>query len=398
MTFSVQTIGCKCRNHDEDESDFCGEAAVMMICSNRQVSLSKLDQYCLASLAHEEALSPESLVTLLNSRLPDHAFVLKKAADATEAMEGIASALEMNQVPVAVLTNSGTHWDVAAAVVLSIGPNGQKNVEQVYFNCPVPLDNPPKPHSLDDICASHLAVPANAFEPATDWKDGWLTPDSDTQVIAYVCSTLSRAQLKGHTAPSYKTAFITNALASVSIDTAQPSKAVKEQSADEIVKVCRAGLASMPTLDPDGRNAWQLLENPTAGTPLRVERLDREDHYFIVPWKVNGLVLVTTTVSASTGSFTGAYFHGRRWYPELADPTLELASQASLGWKPCKESFSPHFPFLLPRAPTKPSSAAANSGGQTPAPSPTDTGGGKYVRLDGAEFSSLTPGTSLSSS
>ncbi|HEV3075286.1 MAG TPA: hypothetical protein VHB47_12765 [Thermoanaerobaculia bacterium] len=436
-------IGNRCRAHDQDNVEFCGEAAEMMICANQSPQLlPTLRQRDLAPAAPPtgDFTPPAEVSAVLNAKLSGRRFSVQQAASGGAAMAGIVSALKTNQVPVAVLLNAGGHWGVVAAVQTDVEPQPGKpyQVQSVYFNSPSLLQSPPDPHTEHDDCCgcrdpAFSSLLAGYNIPYQDWLNDWLTPkpSAGTLPFTYICAT-QPASIVAQLASRIR--FLGNSLKewwrmgkSGQPGDANPKAWLDEQfkpdlmeptaplvppartpplsqgDQEDMVRESRTGLAAMLLSGSPPRTVLDLMGGANAGPSIRVQRLDdSSDHYFLVPWKLEGKVVMTTQIAGDSGRFAGVHFHGRDWFVELGgdDPEarkrrldqlrIDLVSPAldrpAVGWRPCQESFSPHFPFAQ-------LTGRRRSSHERLTPLVLDeTGGGEplFVRLDGNVFSKLT--------
>jgi len=435
------TIGGGCRAHDQDNAVFCGEAVEMMIAAREGAALTALSpQSALAALRRQ---SPPPAFTaaadvrdVLGHFLPGSHFSVQQRAAQDEAMADIIFALKANGVPVAVLLGEGVHWAVVAAVQTDVDPVPGRaySVQHVYANSPKVLRPPaPNPHAVADVCFN--AVQAGILVADVITYDRWCSdlfvgmPIGAERQFTAVCKLQG---LANNPAPGLVPPGLPPAQAAESSPQAlgaaplgalpggggvdnllQPTilrpnaptvPAPRPLSQKDMVAESKAVLAAMLMPGDPPRTAWQLMKGAKPSRAVRVQRLDDSSRcYFLVPWSRDGRVIVTTEIDGATGRFASAHFHSAAWYADLsgANPKTRLRlselridvaggalAQLKLGWRPCCESSSPHFPFLqvTGRVGIGEQGLAAAESGAAGAGSDEEL----FVRLDGNVFPGLT--------
>jgi hypothetical protein len=355
-----------------------------------------LDQSDLAQLRQLNPVTPfstapEDVKTALNHHWFQGRFGVRERSDQREAVRDIVFALATARVPAATLAFSGFHWTTVAAVQTDVPPvPGQSyNVQRIYFNSPQSTGHPP--HSDQDGCVHNLwhGVKASDVIPYEKWCEDFVSaPAGGPRYISVL------AHQEPNQEPNIEKP---NPVPGLALAQAGPSAAgVLTQEAME--RMSQEALIGIRLSSESEESAWERMQHAQAGPAVRVERLDEPGSpYFLLPWKIGGELIATTQIDA-TGRFESVHFHSGSWYNDLpvpeAEPTLQRlaalgldvgaasADRPSLVWRPCQQSFSPHFPFLRVgarlRQPEGPTAAAAGSP-QT-----------FFVRLDGTRFQGLT--------
>lgn len=396
MSWSFNTSD---RYHTQDTSYYCGAACAMMILNEIGVPYSALDQDDLYTSNHNHnavpsgwATDPYGLCYTLNDRRPasflPRFFVVYKDLNEAAGTQHVVFTLYHYQVSPAILVYGCAHWNVVCGVQTDVDPaSGPYVVEGFWLNNPV-WDSSLSTHDGTDTCGSGGAHGiANEFVTYSEWQTNRFTgcaydaPGGATQWIS-VCDPLPPT-----------------------IDLPRGREARRRAEGDRLLSRDRVGEIAYESLKEyglfDDERAKSAFAEGGFGEPQLVQRLDRPgDFYYLTPWERDGGIAATVDLDARSGSFKSARLLDRpveNWMARLSgrnarttiaklidDRRFDFGDERGririfpgtycippvLVWKPCRESWSPHLPFIHIAV-----------GGTS-----------LYIRVDGRVFTHLTSG------
>lgn len=381
--------------HQQDTDFYCGAACAQMVLDSTGAGL--LDQDPLYADNHSHSLiepnwytGPDGLNWTLNDRRPWNFasyFVLFSLLNEDAISRKLVWTIHHYKVAPIALVYGWQHWIVIRGYEASATPSNWSDTSYsiIAFDVnnpwpPVPGPSPPPPHSASDGCGT-----------------GGVRGVADEH-IAY--GTWQADYMTGVPAGYWAGKFVAVCDPDPPPERHGVLKApVKRLSGDVLLKPVEAADRANIALRELGladRPAWKkTLRGTKAGEPYLVQRLDRLDtFYYVVPIMGATGVPAAVSIDARFGEYRQSVaLHGgeRSVIPELFDQTkarglvagrlidLEeplgrllvrpeaMCVQPTLVWKPCRESFSPFFPFWM-----------------------ITVGGHQiYVRTDGAVFTAL---------
>jgi hypothetical protein len=362
--------------HQQDTEVSCGAACAQMTLSEIGTPLLGQDQ--LYDDNHHHSLieprwltGPDGLQWTMNNRKPakfTNRFVPFYLDLEDSICRKIVWTIHHYQVAPIVLV-LGTHWIVVRGYKASAAPTSADDLSYsitgFYVNDPTPsleaATPPPPPHSDRDGCGSGGDRGfANQYVDMAAWHDTYMKPVRnghwEGKFIA-LCDPERSADRVGNQAPIVHPYNGDNILT--------PNQAI----ASAMSGIQDAGLAD--------RSPWNdNLAAATPGVPVLVQRLEVADSfYYIVPVRSNlNRVAVLSCVDARFGDFrqsatipaggdawVGLNFDAQLAFTEIVGKTITLDDDVTkiivrkeassvhptLVWKPCQESLSPYYPFVM---------------------------------------------------
>ncbi|HMG47528.1 MAG TPA: hypothetical protein VK614_08735 [Allosphingosinicella sp.] len=395
MSWSFNTSD---RYHTQDTGYYCGAACAMMILNEIGVPYSNLDQVVLYNSNNSHNAQPNwytdpyGLCFTLNDRRPasflPNFFVVYKDLNEAAGTQHVVHTLHHYKVSPAILVYGCAHWNVVCGVQTDVDPgSGPYVVEGFWLNNPV-WDSSLSSHNATDTCGSGGAHGiANEFVTYSEWQTNRFNgcsyddPNGATQWVS-VCDPVppTIAMPRGREVRHY-------------------CRGDALLSKDEVEAFARRGLEEYGLLD--NKRAKSAFAKGRLREPQLVQRLDRPgDFYYLAPWERDGGIVATVDLDARFGVLKSvrlldrpaenwmAGISGRNARSAIAklieNRRFDLGDQQGsiqvfpgtycippvLVWQPCRESWSPHLPFMR-------IAVGGNS---------------LYIRVDGQVFTHLTSG------
>lgn len=360
--------------HQQDTNYYCGAACAQMVLNECGTEL--LDQETLYNDNHSHSLieagwatAPDGLQWTLNNRQAGRYFALDGLAseDATSRM--IAWTIHHWKIAPVALVFGSQHWIVIRGYTGSAAPansvDNSYTIDSFDVNNPWPpvpgfynaADKPPPPHSGSDNCG-------------TGGNRGLADEN-----ISY--STWQSTYMTGVTWGHWSGKFV----AVCDPDPPPPPPRVRQiarRLGTQILAApdaIRHAVSALQTAGIAQRAKWApVLRRTTPAEPVLVQRLDRRDeYYYVVPMGSDPHNMqVVVSIDAMTGRYRQSALLGNP-APTLTkiDPVAEAQKLAghrveldehrgfitlrphgtsvhpTWVWKPCRESFSPYYPFQL---------------------------------------------------
>lgn len=349
------------RYHQQDASDFCGEAVVQMIVASQDDGI--VDQSALRS-AHggSSGTTADEACDLLNGHvLRGERFAVRGDPDPKDGMRRIVETLTATRTAVAVPIYGGTHWVAVTGAVLDGDPRAPE-IRGLFVNNPEPPapPPPPNPHSDADPCGAVTTDPnsqfgsANTFVSTFEWLGGeWRKPAPYDGQDVFV--TVGRGDA---TEPGLRGAPVL-----------EPPRGSLEPR--DAAAAANLGVAAF-ALDADGSPLAAFVRGAGAGPHdvFPVTRIPRQatrgsaEPYHIVSMRRGGDVVALARIGSQDGRFLSlqappAYLPApdemfdfasaamRRWQEETMrrGDVHDFTVHPSLVWRPSLQSMSPFYPF-----------------------------------------------------
>ena len=383
--------------HQQDTDYYCGAASAQMVLDS--IGAGLLDQDNLYNDCHSHSTTeagwytaPDGLRWTLNHRKPpsfgNHFVLFSPKSEETISRKIIWTIHHYKVAPVALVYGSD-HWIVVRGYRASHSPadsmDTSYSIDGFMVNNPWPPTPswsdpslaPPPPHRKHDGCGTggNRGV-VNEHLSYTVWQDTYMTGVPGGHWAGEYVAVCDPDPLPEGVGPSAERRPLRDRLL----------------SAEEATELSLEGLREHGLLELESYN--QALSNSELGQPLLVQRLDRTDtFYYIIPWIRGTSARLAVLLDGRSGEYLqsavhteeeGSVFHandpaaireqvvGKRIdLPDKGGRFIvrpETFSQSPvLGWRPCKESLSPLYPFHLLAAGTQP----------------------LFMRVDGAIFTAL---------
>ena len=364
--------------HQQDTDYYCGAACAQMILNECGVGL--LDQDPLYNDNHSHsvidtgvnwATAPDGLQWTLNNHQSGRYFALDALATEDALSRMLAWTIHFWKIAPAALVYGWQHWIVVRGYTASAAPansvDNSYSIDSFDVNNPWPpvpgfynaAAKPPPLHSAGDHCGTGGArgVSDENISYAT-WQSTYMTGVPG-----------------GHWAGKF--------VAVCDPDPPPPSPRVRRivrPLGQQILAAPDAIRHAMTALQSTGlaqRASWAaVLGRTNAAEPVLVQRLDRRDeYYYVVPMGADPHSMqVAVSIDAMSGRYRqSVLIQGATPTPTLTriDPVLEAQKLSGVRvaldkdrgfitlrphgisvhptwvWKPCRESFSPYYPFQL---------------------------------------------------
>ena len=379
------------RFHQQDETNFCGDACLEMILNF--MTGTDFDQDSLDSEIHKRrsvdngtwASAPDQLATALTCLKPESfpTSIVVTPVTSKEALTAkVAWSIYNYKLPSIVLFNS-SHWVIAYGFESTVAPVGSTDIHcpisSIYVKNPTEVPSratPPPPHNSSDLCGTSIVRGLmNENLPIADWYSN-LAP-----------VTIGTTWLR-------KFVVISDPDPADASPRRRGTKKIRQNERLLTPAEAQTHAAALRIMNPlDG---WTgKLSDGVAGQPWLVQRLDEQDsYYYTIPMfygnsapailnvdaKSGELLRAGWTASPENNAIDGLNF-GAEWArSKLLGQEIDLGRKGRitvreeafslyppLVWRPCKESLSPFLPFFL-----------ANIGGHQ-----------IYLRVDGQIFTKL---------
>ena len=165
--------------HRQNERDYCGSAAALMVLSDADVGIpySDLDQGRIFREAHRHspagwAIHPDGLIHVLNTF--ENQFVVSSRKNRDRAMGDIAAALDQHGIGPAVLLGGGWHWVMVNQLETEV-IQGELMVKAVIIHDPwSPNALPPPQHEANDRCRCRKNGHPDKRYSAKKWRNMFL--------------------------------------------------------------------------------------------------------------------------------------------------------------------------------------------------------------------------------
>lgn len=381
--------------HQQDTSYYCGAASAQMVLE--QCGSGLLGQVGLYNDNHSHSTAeanwytaPDGLTWTMNNRQSGRYFVLDALSTEDAISRMIAWTIHHYRVSPIAMVYGSNHWIVVRGYTASGTPSHSGDVGYMLSGFdinnpwpPTPMPGSPPPHSAGDVCGTggDRGV-ADEHVSYNTWRTDYMTGIPG-----------------GHWGGKF-----------VAICDPEPPPDRHPDSQEErlprydgerLIERGLAGELAEKALSEVGlvdRDGWRkALDGTEPGAAILVQRLDRIDSfYWVVPRNRGGLTTAVVNIDARFGDYMQA-----RALPDaqgtalltldrkeiesfVYDRTHQLAGDRGevlirpdlacisdhWGWRPCRESLSPYYPFKM-----------INYGAFR-----------FYLRSDGVLFTSLTTG------
>jgi hypothetical protein len=351
--------------HTQDTSYYCGGATAMMVLAEIGVGYGNLDQDDLytSNNTHNAQSGwysdPEGVRFTMVDRKPaafGNTFVVYKQASEAAGSQKLVYTLEHYGVSPIVLVYGCAHWIVVCGVQTDVNPaTGPYTIEGFWVNNPVHENN--EPHAGGDVCGSGGSHGIeNQWVSYASWQSTYFTGcaydsgDGSGQFISVCDPDVPEISMPRRVEPVRY--FDGRTIA-------PPEK---------IVDAIKRELERYSLLET--KQTARVARGKFA-TPLLVRRLDVEaSYYYLVPSVDGTSVIGYLQADARYGNLESVYTlkrpvkqfetDVRKVERALAGQRIELPNERgriqlikgkfrlekSLVWRPCRQAFSPHLPFL----------------------------------------------------